>query len=157
MSWRWTMRFRLVFPRNSYGSVWPSRWRKGSSGVKLGMHVRKWPLVALVSNNFDLYKASEWNRSHKMKTKTINMKRIKKSFKIVKKLKLKNFGARKSRKNLRPEIVVDIADGVIIPIDSSLCVKWKSCVSLGSPNPIFSWQIDIWNSFMTLINFKWPQ
>ena len=78
-----------------------------------------------------------------MKTKTINMKRIKKSFKIVKKLKLKNFGARKNRKNLRPEVVVDIADGVIIPIDSSLCVKWKSCVSLGSPNPIFSWQIDI--------------
>ena len=78
-----------------------------------------------------------------MKTKTINMKRIKKSFKIVKKLKFKNLSERKNRKNLRPEIVVDIADGVIIPIDSSLCVKWKSCVSLGSPNPIFSWHIDI--------------
>ena len=83
------------------------------------------------------------NRSHKMMAKTINMKRIQKSFKIVKKLKLKNVGATKNPKNLGPEVVVDIADGVIIPIDSSLCVKWNSCVSLGSPNPIFSWQIDI--------------
>ena len=75
-----------------------------------------------------------------MKTKTIIMKKIKNPFK---KLKLKNLGATKNRKKLRPEIVVDIADGVIIPIDSSLCVKWKSCVSLGSPNPTFSWHIDI--------------
>ena len=75
-----------------------------------------------------------------MKTKTINMKKSKNPFK---KLKLKNLGATKNREKLRPEVVVDIANGIIIPIDSSLCVKWKSCVSLGSPNPTFSWQIDI--------------
>ena len=75
-----------------------------------------------------------------MKTKTIIMKKIKNHFKN---LKLRNLGATKNRKKLRPEVVVDIADGVIIPIDSSLCVKWKSCVSLGSPNPTFSWHIDI--------------
>ena len=75
-----------------------------------------------------------------MKTKTINMKKSKNLFK---KLKLKNLGATKNREKLRPEVVVDIANGIIIPIDSSLCVKWKSCVSLGSPNPTFSWHIDI--------------
>ena len=51
-----------------------------------------------------------------MKTKTIIMKKIKNPFK---KLKLKKLGATKNRKKLRPEVVVDIADGVIIPIDSA--------------------------------------
>ena len=78
-----------------------------------------------------------------MKTKTINMKKFKNSFKELTQLKFKNVCKKKIRKGLRPEVVVDIADGVIIPIDSSLCLKWKSCVSLGSPNPTFSWHIDI--------------
>ena len=47
------------------------------------------------------------------------------------------------RPNITPEIEVDIAHGVIIPIDSDLCLKWNSNLSLRGPIPTTSWHIDI--------------
>ena len=78
-----------------------------------------------------------------IKTKKLNFLKKLKNLKFLKNRKISHKNTKIKRKNGRPEIVVDMADGVIIPIDSSLCLKWKSCVSLGSPEPTISWHIDI--------------